>query len=77
MILNIGEHYYSIQNLSFISYLYFSLEHAVRTEQVEEDSENLWNILQSRVNNVQGQTTSTSSAITLMKQYLNMLKFEL
>lgn len=30
------------------------------------------NFLQSRVNNVQCQTTSTSSAISLMKQYLNM-----
>lgn len=48
------------------------LEREVPTEQVEEDSENLWNFLQNRVNNVQCQTTSTSSAISLMRQYLNM-----
>ncbi|KAL4136315.1 hypothetical protein QTP88_007863 [Uroleucon formosanum] len=47
-------------------------EREVPTEQIEEDSENLWNFLQNRVNNVQGQTTSTSSAISLMRQYLNM-----
>ncbi|XP_050056116.1 E3 SUMO-protein ligase ZBED1-like [Aphis gossypii] len=47
-------------------------EREVSTDQIEEDSENLWNFLQSRVNNVQGQTTSTSSAMSLMRQYLNM-----
>ncbi|KAF0714432.1 Uncharacterized protein FWK35_00032648, partial [Aphis craccivora] len=39
-------------------------EREVPTDQIEEDSENLWNFLQSRISNVQGQTTSTSSAMT-------------
>jgi len=37
---------------------------------VNEDDDNVWNFLQSRVTNVQSQTTSTSSATALMKQYL-------
>ncbi|XP_060877420.1 E3 SUMO-protein ligase ZBED1-like [Metopolophium dirhodum] len=55
-----------------IFYMIVNIKREVTTEQVEEDSENLWSFLQSRVNSVQGQTTSTSSAITLMKQYLHM-----
>jgi len=64
-------HYCSIKSFIYII-LILILEREVPTDQIEEDSENLWNYLQSKVNNEQGQTTSTSSAITLMRQYLNM-----
>lgn len=66
-----NDHYCSIKFFIYII-LILILEREVPTDQIEEDSENLWNFLQSRVNNVQGQTTSTSSAMSLMRQYLNM-----
>uniref|UniRef100_A0A2S2R790 Zinc finger BED domain-containing protein 1 n=1 Tax=Sipha flava TaxID=143950 RepID=A0A2S2R790_9HEMI len=37
-----------------------------------EDDDSVWYFLQSRVSTVQSQTTTTSSAIALMKQYLGM-----
>jgi hypothetical protein len=66
-----NDHYCSIKSFIYII-LILILEREVPTEQIEEDSENLWNFLQSRVSNMQGQTTSTSSAMSLMRQYLNM-----
>lgn len=66
-----NDHYCSIKSFIYII-LILILEHEVPTEQIEDDSENLWNFLQSRVSNVQGQTTSTSSALSLVRQYLNM-----
>ncbi|XP_050062434.1 E3 SUMO-protein ligase ZBED1-like [Aphis gossypii] len=44
---------------------------------VIEDDDNVWNFLQSKVTTVQSQTTSTSSATALMKQYLNMPHLDL
>lgn len=38
----------------------------------EDDSDNLWNFLRNKVNSVQSQTTTTSCATALMRQYLNM-----
>ncbi|XP_050062310.1 E3 SUMO-protein ligase ZBED1-like [Aphis gossypii] len=38
----------------------------------EENSDNLWNFLMDRVSSVQSTSTSSSSAIALMKQYMNM-----
>lgn len=42
------------------------------TEHDEENSDNLWNFLVNRVSSVQSTSTSSSSAIALMKQYMNM-----
>lgn len=67
-----NDHKCSIKSFIYII-LILILVREIPTEQIEEDYENLWNFLQSRVNNVQGQTKSTSSAISLMRQYLNML----
>ncbi|MCP6484436.1 hypothetical protein NL492_26875, partial [Klebsiella pneumoniae] len=44
---------------------------SVPTTQYEEE-DNVWHFLQSSVLSVNNQTTSTSSATVLMRQYLNM-----
>jgi len=38
----------------------------------ENNSDNLWTFLTDRVNSVQSNSTNSSSAIALMKQYMNM-----
>lgn len=38
----------------------------------KDNSDNLWNFLINRVSSVQSTSTSNSSAIVLMKQYMNM-----
>lgn len=51
--------------------LYFILEHEISVE-CNETTENLWTFLQTNVNNMQSHTTSTSSAISIVRQYMNM-----
>ncbi|XP_022165454.1 zinc finger BED domain-containing protein 1-like [Myzus persicae] len=49
-------------------------EQTTHTSEVnlDTDGDNVWNFLYSRVSNVQSQTTSRSSATSLMRQYLSM-----
>lgn len=59
--------------ICYVSILYLISEKVTATiNEDDEDDDNVWSFLQSRVSNVQLQTTTTSSATALMRQYLSM-----
>lgn len=49
----------------------FNLEPGV-VHQVQVETEDLWGFLTAKVNDMQSQTTTTSNAMVLVKQYLGM-----
>lgn len=52
--------------------LYNLVPEVVNQPHPEEDTEDLWGYLTAKVNDMQGLTTTTSSAMVLVRQYIGM-----
>jgi len=57
---------------SFYKIFFFSEQADVNEEIIQELVDNVWEFLQSKVTSIQSQSTVTSSATALMRQYLNI-----